>query len=186
MFKGSKGAYIGLVITISVICFLWLNYVRRSYFVRPIFKLRRKLGINGNIAEALLIPMAYGVVPLIVRLQGAHKNMDFGFNLGASLGSMFTLSAFVVGVCAVVLKVSKPANVAKVSINLLFILIAVSLMLILGLKKEVDLIDGLVFIGAWFVYLAFLYLNGQGDGKILSKRCLEFIAIYLMEIQGAF
>lgn len=165
MFGGSKGAYIGLVILISVICFLWLNYVRRSYFVRPIFKLRRALGINGNLAEAILVPIAYGIVPLIVRIQGAHKNMEFSFNLSASLGSMFTLCGFVIGVCAVVLKISKPVNASKVMINLLFILISVALMIILGLKREVDLIDGFVFLGAWFVYLAFLYLNGYKKGK---------------------
>ena len=160
MFGGSKGAYIGLVILISVICFLWLNYVRRSYFVRPIYKLRRALSMNSNMAEAILIPIAYGIVPLIVRIQGAHKNMSFSFNMSASLGSMFTLCGFVIGVCAVVLKVSRPVNAAKVSINLLFIVISVLLMLILGLKREADLIDGIVFVGAWVVYITFLYLNG--------------------------
>lgn len=122
--------------------------------------------LNGTIAEALLLPLAYGVVPLIVRLQGAHKNMTFSFNLSASLGSMFTLCAFVIGLCAVVLKVSKPVSAGKVTLNLIFILIAASLMLIIGLKKEADFIDGCVFIGAWLVYIAFLFLNEYQHSKL--------------------
>ncbi len=171
-FKGSTAAYISLVILISIISFLWLNYVRRSFYARPIFKLREKLGINGNLAEAITVPLAFGIVPLMVSIQGAHKNTDFSFALGTSLGSMLTLSCFVIGVCAVVLKISKPGDSAKITINLLFTVSACILMVILGFKKSVDLIDGVVFLGAYLVYLAFLYLNGEKNSKLFNSIIL--------------
>ena len=164
-FGGSKFLFISVVILITMVCFLWLNYVRRSYYVRPIMKLRNKLGLNGQFSEAILVPLAYGIVPLIIRIQGAQKNIDFNFNLSASLGSMFTLGAFIIGLSAVLIKVSKTMDSTKITINLLFTVVALALMMLLGLKKEADYIDGVIFVGAWVAYLLFIHLNSEKNGK---------------------
>jgi len=160
---GHRGAYIAIAALVTIFTFLWLNYIRRTYYTRPIYKFRTTLGLSDHMAEAVLVPLAYGIVPLIVRFQGAHKNMSFSFNMAATLGSMFTLTAFVIAVCAIVLKISKKADQGKILINLLFIVIGCVLMLLIGIKREVTWVDGVVFIALWIFYLLMQFMKGYID-----------------------
>ena len=99
---------------ITVFAFLWINYVRRTYYVRPLIKLRKKLNLSSTIAETVLIPLAYAIGPVIVSVQGATKDMEFSFALSSTLGTVLNLSGFIIGICAVVLRLSKKYDPGKI------------------------------------------------------------------------
>lgn len=137
--------------------------------MRPLIKLRKKLNLSSTIAETVLIPLAYAIGPVIVSVQGATKDMEFSFALSSTLGTVLNLSGFIIGICAVVLRLSKKYDPGKIVLNLVFIFIAMVLMLILGFKRSVDWVDGLVFLGAWLAYVKFMFLNSMKSGKDLMN-----------------
>lgn len=167
-FSGSKFKYLLLASLITIVTFLWINYVRRTYYVRPLIKLRKKLNLSSTISETVLIPLAYAIGPVIVSIQGATKDMEFSFALSSTLGTVLNLSGFIIGICSVVLKLSRKYDPGKIALNLVFIVIAMILMLILGFKRSVDWIDGLIFLGAWLAYVKFMFLNAMTSGKVFA------------------
>jgi len=136
--------------------------------VHPLIKLRKRLSLSSTISETVLIPLAYAIGPVIVTIQGATKNMEFSFALSSALGTVLNLSGFIIGICAVVLRISKKYDSGKIILNLLFVVIAMILMLILGFKRSVDWVDGLIFLGAWIAYVKFMFLNSLNTGKLVA------------------
>lgn len=136
--------------------------------MHPLIKLRKRLSLSSTISETVLIPLAYAIGPVIVTIQGATKNMEFSFALSSALGTVLNLSGFIIGICAVVLRISKKYDSGKIILNLLFVVIAMILMLILGFKRSVDWVDGLIFLGAWIAYVKFMFLNSLNTGKLVA------------------
>lgn len=136
--------------------------------MHPLIKLRKRLSLSSTISETVLIPLAFAIGPVIVTIQGATKNMEFSFALSSALGTVLNLSGFIIGICAVVLRISKKYDSGKIILNLLFVVIAMILMLILGFKRSVDWVDGLIFLGAWIAYVKFMFLNSLNTGKLVA------------------
>lgn len=158
-----KGTFILLTTILAIFLFFSLNYIRRAYFARPILNLRKVLGISDTMAEVILVPFAFGIVPLFMRLQGAYKDVSYSFNMAGTLGSMLTLTAFVIGICSIVLKISRKVDQKKVMIDLVFILVCCFLIFLIGLKREVEWMDGIVLVGLWIVYLFIIFWKGIVD-----------------------
>lgn len=159
----NKGLFILITVISIILLFLSLNYIRRSYYARPVLNFRKVLGISDFMSEVVLVPLAFGIVPLAIRLQGAYKDVDLSFNMAATLGSMLTLSTFVIAVCAIVLKLSRKVDKGKLLIDVIFIVISCVLIFVVGLKREVQWIDALILIGFWFVYVFMVFSKGVAE-----------------------
>lgn len=148
-----------LQIALSMVAIVWLfamiNYVRRKYFVQPLMKLRKVLGVKSAFAEYVTIPLAYGISPLIVRLQGAVHDLDFGFNLGGTLGALYSLNAFSLGACAVVLAFSRKVDMGNLKFNLGFLLAVIILYGMISLQGYIQLLHGVIFIFGWALFIFF-------------------------------
>lgn len=146
---------------------LWLNYIRRSFFTRPVHKLRKRLGISDFMAEATLLPLSFGVVPMAIQLNASYKDVDFVFNASSTIGSMFTLASFVIATCAIVLRVSRRMDKGRILIDLIFIIATIGLIFMIGLKEKAEWVDSIMLITLWVVYLAMSWWRGVTDsGKL--------------------
>lgn len=139
-----------------IFLFLSMNHIRRRYFVRPLLKLREVLDVSGPMAEVTILPLIQGISPLLIRLQGATHNIDFSFNLGGSLGAMFNILAFSVGLCAIVLGYSARVYQGKLLVHVAFLLLASGLYFMITLTQEIGITEGGLFI---FLYLVYLFVR---------------------------
>lgn len=165
-----KIAFLAIAIVSILFLFLWLNFVRRSFFSRPVYKLRKRLGISDFMAEATLVPLSFGIVSIAIRLNAAYKDVDFVFNVSSTVGSMFTLTTFLIATCAIVLRVSSAVDKGKALIDLIFIIVAVCLIFLVGIKQQAHWVDSVVLISLWVVYLAMVWWRGitESSKKIFS------------------
>lgn len=152
-----------LHIAFSVIATIWLfsmlNYIRRGYFVRPLMKLRKVLGVKSSFAEYVIIPIAHGIVPLIFRLQGSVHNLDLGFNFGGTLGALFALNTFCIGTCAVVLSYSRKVDMGALKFNIGFLFGMLILYGMVALQGYIQIYHGIVFIFGWILIIFFSYIK---------------------------
>jgi Ca2+/Na+ antiporter len=107
-------------------------------------------------AEVTILPLIHGISPLLVRLQGATHNLDFSFNLGGSLGAIFNILAFGVGICAAVLGYSSKVYTGKLIVHIAFMFLAVGLYFMVTLTKEAGVVEAGLFI---FLYLVYLFVR---------------------------
>ena len=151
-----------------IVLFLSMNHIRRRYFVRPLLKLRALLDLSGPMAEITILPLMEGISPMLVRLQGASHNLEFSFNIAGSLGAIFNLLAFSVGICALVIGFSPQVNHGNLIINLLFILVSVALYYMIFYNETVSAFEGGIFVFLWIVYLCIrkLMVPGSKRGKL--------------------
>lgn len=156
-----------LYITFTIIAVIWLltmlNYIRRTFFVPPLMKLRRVLGISSNIAEKTILPFSYGIVPFIVRIQGAYQGLPSSFNFGATLGGILALGAFSFGVCAIVVGRSKKVVKKDFILDIFFCVLGIALFMLFGFEGRVKLWHGIVMIGIWVSYIVSIFLSGYGE-----------------------
>lgn len=148
-----------------VFLFLSMNHIRRRYFIKPLLRLRELIGISGPMAEVTILPLIQGISPLLVRLQGATHNLDFSFNLGGSLGAMFNILAFSVGLCGCVLGYSSVVYQGKLIVHILFMLLAVGLYFMISMSKEVGVVEGGLFLFLYFVYLFIRFIMSKSGKK---------------------
>ena len=161
---------------IMMFLFLSMNHIRRRYFVKPMLKMREILDLSGPMAEVTLLPLIQGISPLLVRLQGATHNLDFSFNLGGSLGAMFNILAFSVGLCACVLGYSAKVFQGKLIIHIAFMLLAIGLYFMITLTQEAGPIEGGLFLFLYAVYLFIRWMmsGSAKKGKILNQFNFDF------------
>jgi len=152
-FEGSDPVYITFCIVATIWLLLMMNFIRRSFYVSPLFQLRKLLGVNGRMAEITIVPFAYGIVPFIVRGQAAWHNIPYKFNIAASLGGMFALTAFVIGISSLVIGKSKKVNKVYFVIDVIFGILACVLYGLICAEERVSLIQGVVFVMLWMLYL---------------------------------
>ena len=172
---GSSVYYVALTLPFLVILFLWMNYIRRQFLVKPILKLRRTLDIPDYVSEAFLVPLSFGMVPLLVRIQAAQKNLDFSFSLGASLGGLWTVLGFMIGICSMILRISKRVQVSSIILNMIFIMISILLQAYIGFSTKITPIKSSAFLITYVLYLIIFffksYRDRQGKFLILTNSC---------------
>lgn len=149
---GSNWLYIAFTIVAVIWLLTMLNYIRRTFFVPPLMKLRKTLGISSNMTEKIILPLSFGIVPFIVRVQGAYQNLDFEFNLGATLGGMFAILGFSFGVCSLVIGRSKKVKQGMLNFDVVFGLVACGIIWSFANSKFIHLWHGVIMIGVWIVY----------------------------------
>lgn len=172
--KLQKNMPLYLLITIPalLLIFLWTNYIRRQFLARPILKLRKSLGLPGYVSEVFLVPIAFGIVPIFVRLQGAQKNLDFSFNLGATLGGLWTIMGFVVGICAMILRISKRYDLIVVTLSHLFVAAWLLIIQYIGHDKKIGWEYAALLIGLYFVYFGIFCFRQR---SIIKSKNFKFL-----------
>lgn len=142
-----------------IVLFLSMNHIRRRYFVTPILELRAIVGISGPMAEITILPIMKSIAPLLIRLQGATHRLDFSFNLGASLGSMFNSIGFSVGISALILGYSSQIEMSNFLMHSAFLLAAIGFYFFICNNESVGLVDSIVSIAAWFMFVVIRWLQ---------------------------
>lgn len=159
-FMGGNNA---LYLTFTGIAVVWLlvmlNYIRRTFFVPPLMKLRKTLGISSSMTEKIILPFSFGIVPFIVRVQGSYQNLSFNFNMGATLGGMFSLSAFAFGMCSLVIGRSKRVPNKIFTFDIFYSILACVLFFVIGSSGKVHLWHGIMMIGIWLMYIISGYVT---------------------------
>lgn len=164
----NKGLYILISTFLLFITFFSLNYIRRNFYTIPVLNFRKILGISDFMSEAILVPLSFGIVPIFIRIHGSYKDLDLSFNYGATVGTMLTLSCFVIGICSVVLKLSRKVDKGRFLLDMVFIGIGCFMLFVVGAKREVEWIDAVVMIGLWIVYLFMVFWKGLVDKSKFS------------------
>jgi Ca2+/Na+ antiporter len=163
--NGNNTIYITFSVTMVIFLFSLIGHIRRAYFTRPLMKLRRLLGIKSILAEMVTIPLASGIGPLLVRLQAATHNLDFQFNLAATLGAMFAMNAFGIGISAFALGFSKRVDLTQLGISLGASFLALMLMFLICEQKTITTMHGFVFIFIWVFYLFVIGVRVKEDKR---------------------
>lgn len=153
------------------IALISLNYVRRTYFVPFIFQTRTSLRLGGNLAEAVLIPIAYGVIPALMRIQASYKSVPIQFNTGVGMGTMFLICTLVIGVACIYIKRSDTIDFTRALTSYGFMVLTVFVYLILGVTRQLNWPEGLGMIALWVVYVSLLQLqHNENELKERSRR----------------
>lgn len=123
----------------------------------------------------MTIPIAYGIAPLLVRLQGAVHDLDYGFNLGGTLGALFALNAFSIGICAVLLSYSKKVNMNNLKFNFGFLMGVLILYGMISLQGYIQLLHGVVFSFGWGLFVFFANMR-EPTVKKSKQNYLNFLS----------
>src|SRR3990167_8434162 len=81
----SKALYIFFEVAAFAYLLVTLNYIRRTYYIQHIQKLRRILKLPDFVAESILLPVSYGVVPIFIRILASINRLAFSFHTGANI-----------------------------------------------------------------------------------------------------
>ena len=165
--KGSKPLFLVVISALACAVLLAMNFVRKSYFVKPVLKMRKKLGLTSTLAEAVLIPIAFGIGPLFMRIQAGYQDITPSMNFGASLGTMFFILTLVIGSASIWVRRSSPVRMKPFFVNLVFSVAGLVVYCGIGLTDEVATLDGVTLIILWLMYLVVIMIvdSGETEGK---------------------
>ena len=159
-----------------ILIFLYMNHIRRRYFTRPLLNLRSILGISGPMAEVTILPIIYSITPLLIRLQGATHNLDFTFNMGGNLGTLFTFLTFSVGLCSMIIGKSAQVNSMDFLVNIVFMILSLGVCFLMAYFKKADYSEGILLVFLYIVYLTLRWcISGttkKGNFFLILKKCL--------------
>lgn len=167
---GQPFLLLAVIILVGGLTMLTMDYLRKAYLLRPLLRLRRATGISDNMAEALLIPLAFGIGPLCLRMQAGLRNLEPSFNFGASLASTYLLITLVMGMSAIWIGTSHRTSRSMLLIDFTFIVLAVCLYFGMGMLKSVIWLDGVVLTIIWLLYLLFVYISNEMQSKGKKTR----------------
>jgi hypothetical protein len=143
------------------LCFAYsmftLNYIRRTYYIQHIQRLRHILATPQWVTESVFVPISYGIVPILIRLIASVNKIEFGFQTGANVGACFNLITLFTGLCAMKIGLSPKIDMEMFSLNTLFIIIGNLLHLPLGFRKVVNDFDAGLYIIIFSIYMLCRY-----------------------------
>jgi hypothetical protein len=167
----SKWTYMLFVFVFFAYMMLNLNYIRRTYFIQHIQGLRKSLHLPDFVAESILLPVSYGIVPIFIRIIASYTQVDFHFQTGANLGACFALITLFTGMCAMKIGVSPPVDMEMFFLNTTFVILGNLLHLPLGFRKVVNRIDGIFYLILFSVYMVCrFFLARRKEFKELENK----------------
>ena len=172
----SRVQYMIFVFVFFAYMMINLNYIRRTYFIQHIQRLRRSLGLPDFVVESILVPVSYGVVPIIIRVIASYEEVNFHFQTGANIGACFALITLFTGLC--VLKIGEPSlvDMEMFCLNTVFIILGNLLHLPLGFRKVINYIDSCTYIFIFCVYMVFrFYLSRKRQFRELHKKKVDIV-----------
>ncbi len=168
----SKWTYMLFVISFFAYMMLNLNYIRRTYFIQHIQGLRKTLQLPDFVAESILLPVSYGIVPIFIRIIASYTQVDFHFQTGANLGACFALITLFTGMCAMKIGVSPPVDMQMFFLNTSFVILGNLLHLPLGFRKVVNRIDGIFYLILFSLYMGcrFILARSREFKELENKK----------------
>ena len=149
----SRSLYYIFVFVFFTYMMLSLNFIRRTYFIQHIQRLRKIMSLPDFVAESILVPVSYGIVPIFIRILSSVNKVDFSFQTGSNIGACFNLTTLFTGVCAMKIGMSPKIDLPMFKLNMIFVFIGNLLHLPLGSRKVVNHIDALLYFGMFGVYM---------------------------------
>lgn len=136
--------------------------------------MRHLLGFSSLFSEAIIVPLVYGVIPLVVRIQGGMKALSYSYNAGITMGTMFAISTLVIGLAALVSKNTKKIRPSLFYINLAFILTSVVIIVSTGIRGYATNTEGVFMMIIWLVYIATLAFVRRSHYNFYGKKSTFF------------
>lgn len=130
-----------------------LNYIRRTYYIQHIQRVRHILNFPQWLTESVLVPLSYGVIPIFIRILASIKKLDFTFQSGANIGACFNLITLFTGLCAMKIGLSPKVDMQMFVLNMIFVFIGSLMHLPLGSRKVVNDFDAILYLLIFGIYL---------------------------------
>lgn len=146
-----------------------LNFIRRQYYIQRIQNLRRILHLPEFVTESILVPLSYGVVPIFIRILSSIHKIDFGFQMGANIGTIFNLITFFTGVCAMRIGTSPPVDMRMFILNGIFVTLGNLLHLPLGSRKVLNLFDAACYFILFALYMGCRFFMARKTRPVPSS-----------------
>ncbi|MBW3019291.1 hypothetical protein KY329_03855 [Candidatus Woesearchaeota archaeon] len=167
--------------TIVILLSFFIIYKAADLLIYGITRYARKLGLSDAIIGLVVLAIAASSPEIISSLTGFLKG-DTGVGFGAILGSNMVHAGLAIGLVAIIGKkvkiepniFTKKRFLMWTALMLPFILILADV--IIGRKPTLGRIDGIIMIGAFVVYLAWLWRMEGTLGKI--KKNVKFKNIW--------
>lgn len=149
----SKALYIFFAVAAFAYLLVTLNYIRRTYYIQHIQKLRRILKLPDFVAESILLPVSYGVVPIFIRILASINRLAFSFHTGANIGACFNLITLFTGLCALNIDNPPKVDMQMFTLNAVFVILGNLLHIPLGIRKVINMLDSMLYFLIFFLYM---------------------------------
>ena len=165
LLKSSIFPFIILSIIFLITLFFILSSTSDLFLSTAMVKLIETYNINQNVAAVTLISFGNSAPDVISSLV-ASENDNISFSLGSMMGSGMFITSFVLGL--VVFK-GKDIMVNSFMFNkdLGLYLVALIIIIVIGIKKYINLVDSLAFITIYIINVLVAYYQGK---KNKSKK----------------
>ena len=146
-----------------IVLFFILSSTSDLFLSTAMVKLIETYNINQNVAAVTLISFGNSAPDIISSLV-ASEDDNIYFSLGSMMGSGMFITCFVLGL--IVFK-GKDILVNSFIFNkdLLLYLISLGIIIIIGIKKSVNLADSLVFISIYVLNVFLAFFRGKKEQK---------------------
>lgn len=163
MLEQQNSAYFFFMVVFFLYMMFNLNFIRRQYYIQRIQSLRSLLHLPEFVTESLLVPVSYGIVPIFIRILSSIHKIDFGFHMGANIGTIFNLITLFTGVCSMRIGKSPPVNMPMFMLNGTFVLLGNLLHLPLGSRKVLNVFDSACYFVLFIIYMACRYYMARKE-----------------------
>ena len=156
---------------ILIILFFILSSTSDIFLSTAMVKLIETYKINQNVAAVTLI--AFGnCAPDIISSLVASENDNISFSIGSIIGSGMFITSFVLGL--VVFK-GKEIMVNSLMFNrdLILYIISLGVIIVIGIKKNINLLDSLGLIAIYIVNVLLAFFQGKKDSNKKNNKSKE-------------
>ena len=173
LLKSSIIPFIILSIIFLITLFFILSSTSDLFLSTAMVKLIETYNINQNVAAVTLISFGNSAPDVISSLV-ASENDNISFSLGSMMGSGMFITSFVLGL--VVFK-GKDIMVNPFMFNkdLGLYLVALIIIIVIGIKKYINLLDSLAFITIYIINVLVAYFQGKKNKSKKTNDENDFI-----------
>ena len=173
LLKSSIFPFIILSIIFLITLFFILSSTSDLFLSTAMVKLIETYNINQNVAAVTLISFGNSAPDVISSLV-ASENDNISFSLGSMMGSGMFITSFVLGL--VVFK-GKDIMVNSFMFNkdLGLYLVALIIIIVIGIKKYINLVDSLAFITIYIINVLVAYFQGKKNKSKKTNDENDFI-----------
>ena len=173
LLKSSIIPFIILSIIFLITLFFILSSTSDLFLSTAMVKLIETYNINQNVAAVTLISFGNSAPDVISSLV-ASENDNISFSLGSMMGSGMFITSFVLGL--VVFK-GKDIMVNSFMFNkdLGLYLVALIIIIVIGIKKYINLVDSLAFITIYIINVLVAYFQGKKNKSKKTNDENDFI-----------
>lgn len=159
----------------SIICLLLIIYVFigiaiicDKYFVPSLQLICDKLKLESDVAGSTFMAAGSSAPELATSVIGVFVSED-DIGIGAVVGSAVFNIAFVIGLCALFAGTVVSINWWPITRDSFFYLISICVLFIAMFDERISVVESLVFLLIYFIYILFMAYNKEIEKKVLEK-----------------